>query len=1183
MQGPSGVVAPRPGGTPPLTPIAASGQDADTAARGEHPLAWRVTLLALTTFAGMLAFESLKEAIVSPQLTRWQSHWITVSFATLVAGAASFLVLRTYEREVSERRRAQAERAKAAVHLEVALRDTEGLADSLRASEGRLRTFLRLSSEGIARFELDQPLSLDAPAAEQVDGILRSARLIECNAAFSRMLGRPAGEVLAGRCLADLEPPREFVEGLQEFVRDGHRLDALEQRIVDRDGSSTWTRASLVGLVEGGCLTVIWLSQADITAQKRAEEDLRARSRILEAVAFCSARFLEPGAWSDHAAEALARLGEAAGVGCAYIFENSQMDGNLVSVLRHEWTVPGAPPLAADPQFRNFRWPAPGPVRSRFSAGTPLVAAVRDLGTAGQELLGRVGIRSVLIVPVMVEEQWWGLLGLGEFRHERHWSTAEVEALRTGAASLGAAVLQERAATALRESEARFRTLIEEAPVAVSISRGGTTIYTNKKHDEMFRYDPGEDVPGRPIGDLIAPSHRDDVVERARRRALGMDVPAEYDVVGLRRDGSEFPMHVAVASVPLADGLASVAFLTDITAREEADEALRASEKKYRDIFDYSPVGIFQARVDGTLITANEAFARLLGYERSEDVLSLRLARDVYADPEERSRLIGKYEAAGSGSNVEVELKRRDGTRFWSEMSSHAVKDPSGRTLYFETFIHDVTARKTAEVGLRESEERYRLLFEGNPLPMVVYDPGSLALLGANAAAARQFGYSQEELLSMSVLDLATTDDPALEPLPAARVETGPDVLHVGLRRQRRKDGGLIDSDLTSLTITFGGRPARLVLLRDVTVERRARVEQERLRQALETEAAEWQRTVDAVDTAILILDPAMRTMRMNRAARDLLDNGYLAGPERTPEDLFLEEPWRTGMALTERARSTGVEASAQAKDPSEGRSWDVTAFVSAPSAGRDERIVLAIRDITRLVTLQESLRHSETMAALGAIVAGVAHEVRNPLFTISATLDAFESGPDRRRDNTEYLKALRAPVARLNQLTRDLLEYGKPRQLRTTRASARELVRRALRACAVLARERGVDLREDVDEACPALEVDSGPVEQVLQNLVANAVQHSRRGAQVRVLAAALEGAVEFRVEDEGPGIDESDLAHLFEPFFSRRKGGTGLGLSIVERIVEAHGGVVRAENRPDRGAAFTVRLPLLPASRGD
>lgn len=431
----------------------------------------------------------------------------------------------------------------------------------------------------------------------------------------------------------------------------------------------------------------------------------------------------------------------------------------------------------------------------------------------------------------------------------------------------------------------------------------------------------------------------------------------------------------------------------------------------------------------------------------------------------------------------------------------------------------------------------------------------------------------------MSGPDLVVAGGPDVERLLANRRETRPDVVHVGLARQRCKDGGMVDSDITSLRISFGGRPARLVLLRDVTAERQAEVEQERLRQALATEAAEWQRTVDAVDTAILILEPGMRTTRMNRAARSLLGAAYLAGPDRRPEELFAEEPWRTGIALAEAARVSRAETSGQARNPVTGRVFDLKAFVSAPGAGNEERIVLAIGDITRIVTLQESLRHSETMAALGSVVAGVAHEVRNPLFTITATLDAFESVPEDRRDHAEYLKALRAPVARLNQLTRDLLEYGRPRQLKKAPAQVGDIVRRSVRACGSLARERGVEVVDSVAPTCPAVEVDSGPIEQVLQNLIANAVQHSGRGRQVRVIAGATDGHVELKVEDDGPGIDASDLPHVFEPFFSRRKGGTGLGLSIVERIVEAHGGKVSAQNRPGRGALFTVRLPLAAA----
>jgi signal transduction histidine kinase len=119
-----------------------------------------------------------------------------------------------------------------------------------------------------------------------------------------------------------------------------------------------------------------------------------------------------------------------------------------------------------------------------------------------------------------------------------------------------------------------------------------------------------------------------------------------------------------------------------------------------------------------------------------------------------------------------------------------------------------------------------------------------------------------------------------------------------------------------------------------------------------------------------------------------------------------------------------------------------------------------------------------------------------------------------------------------------------------------------------------------EVDAALPLLEVDGARLEQALQNLVANAVQHTPRGAGVVVRGGVVDWGPEPRacclVEDEGPGIPEADLPQLFEPFFSRRKGGTGLGLSIVQRVAEAHGGDVVAENRPGAGARFTLRLPL-------
>ena len=245
---------------------------------------------------------------------------------------------------------------------------------------------------------------------------------------------------------------------------------------------------------------------------------------------------------------------------------------------------------------------------------------------------------------------------------------------------------------------------------------------------------------------------------------------------------------------------------------------------------------------------------------------------------------------------------------------------------------------------------------------------------------------------------------------------------------------------------------------------------------------------------------------------------------------------------------------------------------------------------MTDLRSTQNQLRRARTLEAMGSLVAGVAHEVRNPLFSISATVDALESELGPRPEFTEYADLLRSQVDRLSQLMRDLLDYGRPSVLRRGSTRLAEVVRRAVRSCATLARERQVRVEEELAPDLPPLDIDGARVEQALENLLANAIQHAPVGSVVRVAGrldtAGREPRACCSVEDEGPGLPAESLDRIFEPFFSQRKEGTGLGLSIVQRVAEAHGGDVTAENRPGVGACFTLFLPVgaaaLPSRAG-
>jgi signal transduction histidine kinase len=240
-------------------------------------------------------------------------------------------------------------------------------------------------------------------------------------------------------------------------------------------------------------------------------------------------------------------------------------------------------------------------------------------------------------------------------------------------------------------------------------------------------------------------------------------------------------------------------------------------------------------------------------------------------------------------------------------------------------------------------------------------------------------------------------------------------------------------------------------------------------------------------------------------------------------------------------------------------------------------------REIAERERAEASLRRAETMAAMGALVAGVAHEVRNPLFGILSILDAVEARFAERTDQQRHFTALREEAGRLNALMQDLLEYGKPPRRELAPGSLQQVLGEALRRAEPVAAEAGVRLLDDIPPDIAPVRLDRERLLRVFQNLLENAIQHSQAGASV-VLKSRTGGSdgdrwVECVVADAGPGLRPEDLPHLFEPFFTRRPGGTGLGLSIVQQIAEEHGGQIVAANRPEGGAMMTVRLPVCDA----
>lgn len=240
-------------------------------------------------------------------------------------------------------------------------------------------------------------------------------------------------------------------------------------------------------------------------------------------------------------------------------------------------------------------------------------------------------------------------------------------------------------------------------------------------------------------------------------------------------------------------------------------------------------------------------------------------------------------------------------------------------------------------------------------------------------------------------------------------------------------------------------------------------------------------------------------------------------------------------------------------------------------------------REMDERGALEAELRRSETMSAMGALVAGVAHEVRNPLFGISSTLDALTARLGAETGYGRYIEILQQQVGRLGKLMADLLDYGRPPVHEFTSGSLNDAVDAAVESCTSLAGEKSARIELRLAPDVGPVRIDQGRLVLAIRNLIDNALQHAPPGSAVTVATARIgDGAgarVECAVSDSGPGFQPDELPQVFEPFFTRRRGGTGLGLALVQRIAHEHGGEAQARNRDGGGAVVTITMPLARA----
>jgi PAS domain S-box-containing protein len=346
---------------------------------------------------------------------------------------------------------------------------------------------------------------------------------------------------------------------------------------------------------------------------------------------------------------------------------------------------------------------------------------------------------------------------------------------------------------ALRESEERYRLLIEAANEGIwSMDGDHVTAYVNQAMADMLGYAPSE-MLGRKVEDFFFPEDMSFHEGKMRKRHSGED--EVYERRFRRRDGSQLWTLVSAKVREDSQGrfIGSFAMFTDITSRKRAEEELRASEEKYRRLFQDAVLGVFQSTPEGKIVTVNPAFARMFGYASPDELMAMvtDIASDLYADPFRRPSIVRMIEETGGPVQVENRYRRKDGSTFVGNLHAWNARDADGAVV-LEEFLEDITERKEAEDALRENREQFKAMFEMASIGMAQADPRTGQFLRVNQKMCQITGYSSDELLTMRVSEITHPEDREQDRESFQDVVDGKSSDYRMENRYIRKDGAVV-------------------------------------------------------------------------------------------------------------------------------------------------------------------------------------------------------------------------------------------------------------------------------------------------------------------------------------------------------------------------------------------------------
>jgi PAS domain S-box-containing protein len=800
-----------------------------------------------------------------------------------------------------------------------------------------------------------------------------------------------------------------------------------------------------------------------------------------------------------------------------------------------------------------------------------------------RNLARAVGFRGVHSTPILTRDG--ELLGVLSVHFKARHRPSESETMLADLCARHAADTIEvvRSRHALRESEERFAQFMQHLPGLAWIKDvSGRYVFANESAQKAF-----QTTPGQLIGKTDAQLFDSATAEQFRqsdRQALSSESGLEAMETLVHEDGTLHYSLVSKFPIPGVDGAPEWigGMAIDFADRKYTTESLRSSEQRFRTLASHAPVGIFQSAANGETVFVNESWCAMAGLA-PEQARGQGWLQAVH--PEDRERVETEWSEAvakGVASEAEFRFLKPDGQVTWLQGNAVPLRSLKGELAGYIGTVVDVTARKTVEIALRESEQRFRLMADHAPVMIWITDAGgACTFLGKTWYEFT--GRTPESSLGFGWVDAVHPED---RDTACASFLAANDAQRAyrSEYRIRHKDGEyrwVIDAALPRFG-TDGRFLGFIGSVIDITERKFAE-------EALRNSEQLYRAIGESIDYGVWVCDPQGRNTYVSDSFLKLVGmtqeqcSHFGWGDALHPDDAqrtiaAWRECVRTGGIWDVEHRYRGVDGN-----------WHPILARGVPV--RNERGEITAwaginLDISRLKHVEEELRDADRRK--DEFLAVLAHELRNPLAPIRTGLELMRLAADDPAAVEELRSTMDRQSQQMVRLIDDLLDVSRITrgtvELRKRRVELSAIIESAVETARPIIEEMGHRLSVDVPKQPIVLEADATRLAQVVSNLLNNAAKYMDRGGSIELVADRQQGVAVVTVKDSGIGIPTEMFDRIFDMFtqadgsLDRAHGGLGIGLTLVKRLVEMHGGSVEVRSAGrDQGSEFTVRLPAV------